>query len=140
MDYNKLALQLIKSMPMPSKAKNQNLGGSLHSQACVLMFIEHKEKVLPKEIADMLYISTARVANILNKLASDNLIVREIDPNDRRQIIVTLTEQGKKAAKEQQQKLVAKISHSLAQLGEHDAKEHVRIMGKIAEIHKNNSI
>lgn len=135
-----MALELVKSMPMPGKAKQQNLGGGLHSDGHVLLYIDYHQSVMPKDIAETLGISTARVASILNKLSDDGFIARQIDNDDRRQIIVTLTEHGKETAKQQKELIIEKVSLFLERLGEYDAKEYVRIMGRLAEISKNSML
>ena len=82
-------------------------------------------------------ISTARIAAALGSLESKGLITRQIDKDDRRRILVSLTPEGEETARKQQQNVLNNISQMLQKLGEHDAKEYVRIMGKIAEMNYN---
>jgi len=134
MDYTKLAAELFQMLPAPGKAHREPPVGGMHSYALILTYIGHKEVVLPKDISGIMGVSTARVAVALNDLEEKGLITREIDSDDRRQIIVRLTPKGKEASAEQKEKFLDKMAEFLAELGEDDAREYVRIMGRIAEI------
>lgn len=140
MDYKKLAFDLIKCLPMPGKVRQQNMGSDLCSEGHVLLLIHHQRDILPKEIAETLRVSSARIATILTKLSENKLITREIDEDDRRQIKIVLTKLGEKEAERQKDKVLEQISMYLEKLGEHDAKEYVRIMGRLAEIKNNNDM
>ena len=54
----------------------------------------------PSQIADDLYILRTYMTNILTNLEKKNMIVRDIDPNDRRRIVVRLLPDGEKLALE----------------------------------------
>jgi DNA-binding MarR family transcriptional regulator len=136
MDYPALAAALLENMQALRKAKPQkHIDESLHGEAFVLHFIaEHGGDVLPGEISGEMGVSSARIAAALNSLESKGLITRQIDLSDRRKILVGITPEGKAQARQQKQAVVAHTVKMLAMLGEQDAKEHVRIMGRLAEI------
>ncbi len=79
-------------------------------------------------------ISSARVAAALNSLEEKELITRRINVDDRRKIIVELTPKGVEYLEERQREHFERIKSILVQLGEKDAKELVRILGRIAEV------
>jgi len=81
-----------------------------------------------------LNISSARVAAALNSLEEKELITRRINVDDRRKIIVELTPKGVEYLEERQREHFERIKSILVQLGEKDAKELVRILGRIAEV------
>jgi len=134
MDYRKLAIEHIGNMQLPGKERLHRVFGGAHSEIIVLIFIEQKEKVVPKDISEAMGVSSARIAIVLNDFADKGLITREIDDDDRRRIIVKLTPEGKKFATEQKQIFADKMTEFLSLLGEHDAKEYVRIMSRVKEI------
>ena len=136
MDYPALATKLLDSMQALHKARPQkHINESLHGGAFVLRYIAlHGGEVLPGEISGEMGVSSARIAAALNSLESKGLITRRIDPNDRRKILVGITPEGTALAQEQQQAVIQGASKMLALLGEHDAKEYVRITGRLAEI------
>lgn len=61
-----------------------------------LRFIYYHPSPLAKEIADGLQISNAAVTKLIDRLERKGLVIREYPKNDRRQIIITLTETGRK--------------------------------------------
>jgi len=112
-----------------------NVNEVVQGSPFILQYLsKRKEAVLPSEISDKMEISTARIAVILNSLDKKGLINREINKNDRRQILVTLTAEGEEAAKKLVQEAEYHIIQMLQNLGEHDAGEFVRILNKLAGI------
>jgi DNA-binding MarR family transcriptional regulator len=79
-------------------------------------------------------VSSARIAQALNSIEKKGWITREIDSADRRKILVTLTSEGQKVAKERMQAITDLATKMLTRLGEHDAQEYVRIMGRLIAI------
>ncbi len=51
---------------------------------------------MPSDIARYTTTSTARIATILNNLEDKKMITREISREDRRKILVGITDKGKK--------------------------------------------
>lgn len=139
MDYTELATELLQKMFMLHKGKQQKKTNEfLQGGAFILQYLYiRKNEVLPSEISNEMSISTARIAAALGSLESKGLITRQIDKDDRRRILVSLTPEGEETARKQQQNVLNNISQMLQKLGEHDAKEYVRIMGKIAEMNYN---
>ena len=140
MDYSILALELIKKMYLLHRATPQkSVDEALQGEAYVINFIaERGRDVLPGEIGSAMNVSSARIAQTLNNIESKGLIVRQNDTNDRRRILVRLTPEGKDTAEKHRQSLLSLITEMLELLGEHDAKEYVRITGKLADIVSKN--
>jgi DNA-binding MarR family transcriptional regulator len=106
----------------------------MQGESFVLHYIlHHEDSVLPSEICKIMGISSARIAAALNGLESKGVITRRIDTSDRRRILVDLTPKGKAMAEEQRQEMLENTSKMLSFLGEDDAKEYVRLTGKLAE-------
>ena len=145
MDYPALARQLLDSMQALHKFRPQkHINEAMQGEAFVLRFImtndAHEGGVLPGEISGEMGVSSARVAAALNSLEGKGLITRQIDLSDRRKILVKITGEGKALAQQQQQNVVAGAAKMLTLLGEHDAREYVRITGRLAEIASANHI
>ena len=136
MDFIELTTDLFEKMQELRKAKPQkNINDALHGEAFVLHYISHHhENVLPGEISDEMNVSSARIAAVLNKLESKGLITRQIDPDDRRRILVGITQKGKESAEKHQQYVIECFAQIFSRLGEQDAREYVRITGKLAKI------
>lgn len=141
MDYEELAAELLQKMYLFRRTKPpQKIIGFMRGEVLMLQCIaQHGGDVLPSEISQEMEISSARVAAALNSLEHKGLITREIDQSDRRRILVKLTPAGRKSTEEHQKAVIADTADMLSLLGTEDAKELVRITGKLAEmIPKNN--
>jgi DNA-binding MarR family transcriptional regulator len=138
MDYEDLANEFLRNMQSVQKAGSQRfIQEGVQGEAIVLHHIRKHGEMIPGHISDAMGISSARVATVLNGLEAKGLITREIDSGDRRRIIVRLTSNGSEYAEEQRKRHVGMIRDILMQLGEHDAKEYVRITGRLAEVLSN---
>lgn len=142
MDYNKLAEEFMHKMFMLNKAKpKKDLNDSMQGEAFVLQYVfMHEGSVLPSELSNVMGISTARIAVTLNGLEQKGLVTRTIDASDRRRILVDITATGKEQAAARQKHMLEHAAKFLSLLGEEDAKEYVRITGKLAEMVLNKKL
>lgn len=141
MNYEDLARKLFKNMQKLHRTKRQRkFTGAMEGEKSILRFLSfNKDRdVIPGNISEEMGISSARVAAALNSLEEKGLIIRSIDPGDRRRFIVSLTEKGKLETERQTQLMLEKGVAVLKKLGEDDAKEYVRILGRVAEIMEEN--
>ena len=136
MDYEKLAAELFDAMGALRRLKaHKDIESALQGAEFILFLIAcHDGYVLPSEISQQMNVSTARVASALNTLEKKGLITREIDPKDRRQILVAATQGGKELAEECQNAVQGIAAKMLELLGEHDAREYVRITRRLADL------
>lgn len=138
MDYLTLAEEFLEHMHMFKRFKpQQQINESMHGEAFALHQIALSNgRIIPSEISAAIGISGARIAATLNSLESKGHITRRIDPSDRRRIIVSLTDEGREQEEAHRRMLIGTIEQMLRMLGEHDAKEYVRISRKMAEMAK----
>ena len=73
--------------------------GVTASQAMVLNFLGEEDRILPRVLRQKLQITSATMTGILDRLEKLDLIERQPHPDDRRAILVCLTEQGARYAK-----------------------------------------
>lgn len=64
------------------------------AQYAVLNCLWTEGKITPKRIGELLYLEAPTVSGILDKMQKMNLIEREIDPTNRRNVFVTSTEKA----------------------------------------------
>lgn len=135
MDYRELAAEFVQKMYIINKYKpHRKISESMQGEMFVLHFLAFQDgRALPSEISSSMKISSARVAAALNSLERKGFITRQIDTNDRRKILVTLTEEGKVMSEKHHQEVLDSISRMFAFLGEQDAKEYVRLYTRLAE-------
>ena len=136
MDYRELAEEFMQKMLLFRKFKpQQKISESLHGESFLLQFIAlHEDCVIPSEASEAMSISAARVAATLNSLESKGYITRRIDVRDRRRILIEITPKGNAKAEEYRRMLLEAAEKILRLLEEHDAKEYIRITGKLAEL------
>ena len=136
MEYSELAVVLLEQMQSLHRLKPyRSIIESMQGEPSVLEYIaRHEGYVLPGEIAHEMNISSARVAAILNKLENKRFITRQVDTNNRRHRLVRITQDGKNLDEKHNQNLMGDAAKLIGFLGEHDAKEYIRITKRLAEI------
>lgn len=137
MEYDALALKMLEYIRKMWKVKPQRqLNKSMQGENYLLDFLLQRKDstVFPSEISKELGTSTARTAAALNNLEKKGLVERTINKDDRRQINVTLTSEGKDIAETNRLVDIEVVADILERLGEEDAKDFVRILKKITEI------
>ena len=136
MVYTELAEQLLENMILANKSKSLlKLSKIIHGEMFALQMIaSHHNNITPGDISKAAGTSPARIAAELNSLENKGLIIREIDPNNRRRILVRLTPDGENSANKYRCEGMEVAVELLSQLGEQDAREYVRIIGKLGEI------
>ena len=87
---------------------------------CLLQFFNH-DGLNVKDLAQRLHITPGGVTRIVTSLEKKGILKREIAPNDRRGILVSLTEKGKE--------VVYQIKHASEEL-------HGEILDKIEDEHR----
>ena len=136
MDYEKLAEEFVRIFgKMERQKERKKVADSMHGERFILFFISaHEDRAIPSEIGKEMGISSARIAAALNSLEGKGLITRQIDRDDRRKILVDLTDAGRTEVEKNKNEIRETTAGMMRCLGEHDAKELVRIMKKMSEV------
>ncbi|MEE8703904.1 MAG: MarR family transcriptional regulator [Olsenella sp.] len=101
----------------------------------VLHLLHHSpEGMAPAAIAEACHITSARVAQTLNQLEGHGLVRRRPSERDRRGVVVTITEAGERELEARFAKRTRLVASVLERLGEDDARELVRICGRVGAI------
>ncbi|MFA9376496.1 MAG: MarR family winged helix-turn-helix transcriptional regulator [Lachnotalea sp.] len=95
---------------------------------------ENTVPVTPKEISQVMNISSARIAMILNQLEIKEFIERNPDPNNGRQTIVQILPDGTLQHAKNKEAYTKRAIEFLEALGIEDAVTYVRLQKKIVEI------
>jgi len=135
MDYTELARVYLDTLYRVHKTRPQpKIEESMRGEAFALHYIAlHDGVAVPSAIGNETGVSAARIATVLNGLENKGWIERRIDPGDRRRTILCLTPAGEQRATQNTSRLLEAVSAMLAYLGEDDAREHIRIIGRLAE-------
>ena len=137
MDYAKLSGEFLQTVHRFQRIRaQQQISESMHGEAFALFYVaQHDGTTIPSDICNVMGVSSARIATVLNGLENKGFITRQIDPRDRRRTILKLTPAGEEQAAQNTQQLQDSVTQMLEYLGEHDAKEYVRIIGRLADKH-----
>lgn len=136
MDYKALAEELFHIMTRTAKLPFQKKVDDLsHGERRILGYLTFGRNGVPSgDLSEKLDLTTPRVASALNSLAKKGFIERNRDENDKRLVIVTITEPGKSFMMEEYNKLISMMQQTLQKLGEKDAQELIRIIKRIKDI------
>ncbi len=135
MDFDQMAQEYMETMFYMRKVNShKEIHDSVHGENFVLFFIsQNGGKVIPSDISNEMGISSARVAAALNSLEKKGLIIRKIDTEDRRRILIDVTDSGREQVDNHYRMVMNMIKNMLQYLGENDAREFIRIMKRLAE-------
>ncbi|MDR0721707.1 MAG: winged helix DNA-binding protein [Treponema sp.] len=83
---------------------------------------------------ETLAVSKAAVSQMLGSLEKREYIQRETDRDNRRKIIITLTEKGKTTVDQGKKQMDALMSRIITRLGKEDARHFVRLLDRFVEV------
>lgn len=102
-----------------------------YTQYIVLMVLWENDHVSVKYIGEKLYLDSGTLTPLLNKLLSKGLIKKEVQPQDERELIISLTDKGlqlKNRAKE-----VPPLIASKVKLSQEEATTLYKLLYKLLE-------
>jgi DNA-binding MarR family transcriptional regulator len=129
--------QLMKQFPN-LKLKQSAIIGLTRSEYELLVILkmnvdDQKTAISVSEISNLLQITPAGVTHLINPLEEKGFIKRLPDPNDRRIVLIGLTNKGTKTAEaiiaDVQKELIGLVNY----LGEEDSRTLVRLMNRALE-------
>ena len=135
-NYEELARELMEVFdrrgPVPPQDK---VSKSIRGEMAVLRLLDHEKRMMTAgDISRVSGMKTPRIAAVLNSLEKKKLIERCTDEQDRRKVMVFLTEKGSSFCCQRKEEAVAHMTQILIRFGEEDAPEYVRLMKRLHEI------
>lgn len=136
-DFTHDLFQLIKQFPN-LKLKQSAIIGLTRSEYELLVILkmnvdDQRTAISVSEISNLLQITPAGVTHLINPLEEKGFIKRLPDPNDRRIVLIGLTNKGTKTAEaiiaDVQKELIGLVNY----LGEEDSITLVRLMNRALE-------
>ena len=124
----------MKQFPGP-KLRQSSIDGLTRSEYELLVMLvinldEHKKALSVTEISNLLQITPAGATHLINALEETGYIERLPAPNDRRIVLIGLTDKGTKVA----QALISQVQEQLIglvnYLGEEDSKTLIRLLSQ----------
>ena len=106
----------------------EQMGRGGKGELFILKYLSDKHTaVIPSEIGGAMHASSARISAALGSLEKKNQVHREIDVNNRRNILVTITEEGRERSRSEMCFMREKLVRAFTEMGERDAAELVRL-------------
>lgn len=90
-----------------------------------------KDEATAGELSEMLNVSTARIASILNSLENKKYIKRKNDCLDKRKTLVVITDMGMELAVNTKKEIINKIVKVINDVGYDEIKDYINITLKI---------
>lgn len=136
MDYaEKASIELNDIMSNSKRNMLENINRANKGELFVLHFLAMRDAaVLPSEISAALNASTARISALLGALEKKGQIERDIDRNNRRNILVTITEAGRKRAETEMEEIQRRAILVFTEMGEADTIEFIRLTKHFFEL------
>ena len=136
--------ELVQAMFRLKKMMNRGLGRDLDNANITMSeFIlmrevaeNTKESYNPMaltEVREYLSVSKAAVSQMINSLEKRGYLTREVDVNNRRNIIVVLTEVGQEVYQKKNQKFFDRFEKVIQGIGETDISHFIAMINKMAD-------
>lgn len=135
-DWDELAQRLMTSIHAlraghGTHSKDMEMRGKINALHALH---HHPEGMTPTALARACQVSTARITKTLDQLEGRGLVERRASARDRRSVNVMLTEKGTTEVSRRIEEINSYVGGILSELGEDDAKELVRISGRLAQV------
>lgn len=98
------------------------------------LVMREPEPVIPSDLSAALQSSSARISSLLNTLEKKGQIKREVDETNRRNILVTITQEGRVRIQEELDILDGYMESIFIDMGQSDTWEFMRLMRKFSDL------
>lgn len=143
MDYSGLVQQLFEALKISYyRSPLFNFSEFFQGELKMLNFLDTSESgnITPSELCKALSVTSARTAAALKSAEKKGFISRRISENDRRKVIVSITDKGRYYVEQKRSCLINELEFLLRHLGKSDSAELLRIIKRLTEISENRSI
>ena len=129
------SLFLLKSMLNSEFGKKVGIDDLSMPEYSLMCQLESDDKNTDlTSIREYLAVTKASVSQMLASLEKRGLLVREIDPDNRRNLIVTLTPEGAERLQYKEAQVEQRLKGLLSDLGETDAQHFITLVDKMNTI------
>lgn len=102
-------------------------------QIRVLMMLNRHDGMSQKRLTEHLELQPGSVSELISKLEASGYVVKEISEEDRRNVNLYLTEEGKKAAEQAKQERKQKVEEMFVCLDEQEKNQLLQLLGKLED-------
>ncbi len=101
------------------------------SQGCVLRYVAENKLVNVKSIASTLHITSSAATQLVDGLVDNGYLARSDNPDDRREISLSITIKAKKLLKESKEKGMQKMTELFETLSDTELEQYAALNKKI---------
>lgn len=120
--------ELIQAVQSHRSQMEQWMVRSSRGEQFALRQLCERGSMSPTRLAAALRVSSGRVSTVLGALEKKGLISRDVDPDDRRNVIVTITPEGKARAERDHEAMKESVCWIFSQMGERRTREFVDLV------------
>lgn len=131
MNYEQLAKEFMDDMFLKKPPFKPVLSLSQGEMGTMLYLVVEKDHSNAGEIASRVNLTSGRMASVLNSLEKKGYITKHKNEEDKRQVIVSTTKEGRTLINKHGKEVHSRIVNLLKFLGEKDALEFVRIQKRL---------
>ncbi|NMN00814.1 MarR family transcriptional regulator [Bifidobacterium sp. DSM 109958] len=110
-----------------SQMQREMVRGS-HGEPFVLHDLLRRGTLTPSQVAEALNATSGRVSTLLASMEKKGLITRDVDPDDRRMVRVSLTDAGREQARRGIDEMRSAMGWIFSQMGERRTREFVDLV------------
>ena len=136
MDFQELATQFVHNdinFRIEQNYQKVNYPQIKGENVALILISNQPKSITAGKLADLMNVSTARVACILNSLESKKLIRRLADKFDKRKIFVALTKLGRESIEKQHDAVVSYFAEFFKSIGQEDTQKYLELTNKLHE-------
>lgn len=131
MDYKLEAVHELMFAMWASRSKaTRSFERGAQGEMFVLRELEFQGSCTPSQLAQAMGATSGRISSILSGLTRKGWIVRTGDPQDRRSVVIELSDEGRRVVKQHSDKLVGDLSWVFSQMGERRTREFVGLLSE----------
>lgn len=127
------AFDELAGMMRGRSAMQEKLQHAGQGEPFVMRFLSMREVATPSQLAHALNSSTGRISAVLSQLEKKGFITRETDPSDRRNVLVRLTDAGRKQVEFFRDEMHRDVRQVFERMGEEHTRQFVALLKEFSE-------
>lgn len=135
MNYNKKAEEIFETLIKRKKYIGELSSSISQGESGVLLYLLNaKSNVSQSELSENLGVTMPRIVAVINTLQNKELIEKNLDSNDKRKSIISITNKGKDNIIKKKKDAIKFIENVIKELDEQEIEQYIAISKKIEQI------
>lgn len=135
MNYNKKAEEIFETLTKRKKYIGELSSNISQGESGVLLYLLNtNSNVSQSELSENLGVTMPRIVALINTLQKKELIEKNLDSNDKRKSIISITNKGKDNIIKRKKDAIKFIENVIKELDEQEIEQYIAISKKIERI------